>query len=75
MSEFAKKTLQALEAAIEKRASQSMLSMTIGGKAIGMMSFTEQLDIRDRLLREINACDRAKKNQSPFTIIKVRVDG
>jgi len=70
MSEFAKKTLQALEAAIEKRANQSMLSMTIGGKAIGMMSLTEQLDIRDRLLREINA----SASQNLFKTVRVRFD-
>lgn len=75
MSEFAEKTLKALEAAIHGRASRSMLSMSFGGKAIGMMSLTEQLDVRDRLLREINATARTKACKSPFTTIKVRIDG
>jgi len=68
--DFAKKTLKALEAAIEGRANQSMQSMTIGGKAVGMMSLTEQLDCRERLLREINGASR----QGLFKTARVRFD-
>lgn len=70
---FAQRALEALEAAIEGRASQSMLSLSIAGKAIQMMSMSEQMELRGQLLREIAANKRQINNKSPIQTMRIRL--
>ena len=70
---FAHRALEALEAAIEGRASQSMLSLSIAGKAIQMMSLAEQMEVRGQLLREIAANKRQMHGKSPIQTMRIRL--
>ncbi len=73
MESFASRALSAIEAVIEKRASSSMLSLSIAGKAISQMTLTEQLDVRQRLMREVNQEKLSAKGLSPFKTIGIRL--
>ena len=73
MASFAEKALEALEAAIENRASQSTMSLQVGGKAISMMSLVEMLDAHEKLSRMVTSEKRHRTGVGLLQTVQVRV--
>lgn len=56
---WARRTLEALEATIEGRATSDQLSMSIAGRSLSRLQPAELMDWRDRLREEVRAEDQA----------------
>ncbi len=69
---FAKKSLDAIEAVIENRASQAQQEYQIAGRALKFMTMDELLNARDRFRAEVRAEERRKAGKSAFGAVKVR---
>lgn len=69
---FAKKSLDAIEAVIERRASQSQQEYQIAGRALKFMTMEELLNARDRFRAEVRAGERRKAGKPAFGAVKVR---
>lgn len=69
---FAKKSLDAIEAVIENRASQAQQEYQIAGRALKFMTMDELLNARDRFRAEVRAEERRKAGKPAFGAVKVR---
>lgn len=58
---WAKRTLDAIEAVMENKATADQSSMSIGGTTLSRMSWAEMMEARDRLRREFLAEERADR--------------
>jgi hypothetical protein len=72
----AKKTLDAIEAVIEGRASQDQMSYTIAGRRLDKTDLEDLLMLRDYYRKEYNAelkQERVDRGDSPGNLIKVKL--
>lgn len=69
---FAKKSLDAIEAVIERRASKSQQEYQIAGRALKFMTMEELLNARDRFRAEVRNQERKKAGKPAFGAVKVR---
>ena len=68
---WARRTLEAIEATLEGRASSDQMSYAIQGRALSRIPLTELTEWRDKLRKEVRAEDSAQK-QGKGRNIKVR---
>ena len=69
---FARKSLEAIEAVIEGRASQAHQEYQIAGRALKFMTLDELLNARDRFQTEVREEERRKAGKPAFGAVKVR---
>lgn len=69
---FAKKSLDAIEAVIQNRASQAQQEYQIAGRALKFMTFDDLMNARDRFRAEYRAEEKRKSDKSGIGNIKVQ---
>jgi hypothetical protein len=70
---WARRTLDAIEAALEGKASQDQLSMSVGGRSIARIPPKDLMDWRDRLRSEVRA-EEQSETSGKGRVIKARFD-